>query len=95
MELASGPASRSREERAAFWNRIQAEWHVYERARRNDWLISCWTKITENYDDKLIAFKYSGDRFGVGVTIRYGALKRLFQDQLASLDRDKSFGVAT
>jgi hypothetical protein len=66
---------------------LQREWQAYERSRRNDWLISCWTRITEHYDDKLLSFKYAGGRLGVGITVRYGKLKKLLQE-IAGFDRD-------
>jgi hypothetical protein len=88
VERFCGPLTGSPERQKTFLTGIRGEWRKFERARRNDWLISCWTRITQHYDDKLLSFKYTGGRFGVGITARYGALKRLFE-KAARFDRGR------
>lgn len=86
----SGDIPRSRAEEATFIQTINAEWESFERTRRQDWLISCWTKLSNHHDDKLIWYKYAGGPFGVGITARYGELRSLIRDQIESLDRDEN-----
>lgn len=83
-----GMPTMSDDKLAFFHQMVLREWAGYERSRRQDWLISSWTRITEQDDDKLLLHKYAGGRYGVGITARYGELKRVLQDQLARFDRD-------
>lgn len=52
-------------------------WAHYAEQCRSEWLVSCWTELTDHYDDHLLWHCYAGGSFGVGVTIQYGQLQQL------------------
>jgi len=63
-------------------------WASFERSRRDDWLISCWTNLSDHKDDKLIWYKYANGQFGAGITARYGELRDVLQNRIGKYDRD-------
>lgn len=54
----------------------QLLWEAYLDAMRSHWLVSCWTSLDNHYDDYLLWHRYAGDKYGVGITIHYGDLKK-------------------
>lgn len=56
-------------------------WDEHIRRMRSRWLVSCWTEITDPDDDHLLLHKYAGGEHGVGITLRYGLLRELFQHE--------------
>ena len=50
-------------------------WDTLVNDLRRDWLISCWTLISNSYDDYLLWHRYAGGSHGIGITIPYGAIR--------------------
>lgn len=71
------------------------EWASFERRRRGDWLISCWTNLTEHKDDKLIWYKYANGPFGVGITARYGDLRDALHRPIGLYSRDQKLAAGS
>lgn len=69
---------------------IYDEWISFERRRRDDWLISCWTNLKNHKDDKLIWYKYANGPLGVGITAKYGELRDALQDPVRVFTRNET-----
>ncbi len=54
-------------------------WDEHIRRMQSRWLVSCWTEISDPDDDHLLWHRYAGGEDGVGITLRYGLLRDLFQ----------------
>lgn len=63
-------------------NVTSSAWDEHVRRVQSLWLVSCWTEITDHHDDHLLWHKYAGGDYGVGITMRYGILRDLFQREL-------------
>lgn len=56
--------------------RLQADdWYNFVKIKATEWRISCWTQLDDYFDDHLMWDSYAGGSQGVGVTVRYGALR--------------------
>lgn len=64
------------------------EWGSFERRRRGDWLISCWTNLTNHKDDKLIWYKYANGPCGAGIMAKYRDLHEAIQSQIGPLSQN-------
>lgn len=49
---------------------------------RHEWLISCWTEISDKVDDYLLWHRYAEGPLGVGITIQYGQLHEAIHEGL-------------
>lgn len=63
-------------------------WVDYSDNMRHQWLISCWTEISSNYDDCLLWYRYAGGPTGVGITVPYGALREVFFREIEKNNTD-------
>ena len=50
-------------------------WEEYAEQMRAQWFVSCWTELTDHYDDYLLWYTYTRSRLGVGITVRYHQLR--------------------
>ncbi|MBM4054577.1 MAG: hypothetical protein FJ264_07885 [Planctomycetes bacterium] len=50
-------------------------WAKYVRSKASAWNISCWTELSNYFDDHLMWEAYAGGSDGIGITIRYGQLR--------------------
>ena len=59
-----------------------SEWNNQVWDKKRDWLISCWTELKDPHVSNLIWHKYADGPDGIGITIRYGQLKSLLQNNI-------------
>lgn len=52
-------------------------WTSFVKRKAACWVVSCWTGIAQPYDDHLLWSCYAGSTQGVGITVRYGVLKKI------------------
>ncbi len=57
-------------------NRSGTIWEKYVKSKASSWNISCWTELDTYFDDHLMWTVYAGGNDGIGITIRYGQLKK-------------------
>jgi hypothetical protein len=55
-------------------------WDQYCQDKQSQWLVSCWTKLDDYFDDNLLWHSYADGALGVGVTVRYGVLRDYLRD---------------
>ncbi len=64
------------------------DWERLVRLKASGWNISCWTQLDDYFDDHLMWNAYAGGPMGIGITVRYGILKRRLAISAEQLDRD-------
>ncbi len=69
-------------------NRSGFMWANYVREKASTWNVSCWTELDNYFDDHLMWYSYAGGNQGIGITIRYGQLKKHFIGSVKDLDLD-------
>lgn len=68
---------------------ISAEgWNGLVKRKAACWNVSCWTQLDAPCDDHLMWASYAGGPQGVGITIRYGDLKKSLAESVKSLAAD-------
>lgn len=69
--------------------RLQGDvWYNLVKMKAAEWRISCWIQLDDYFDDHLMWDSYAGGSQGVGVTVRYGALKDALVKSAAQHDID-------
>lgn len=63
-------------------------WDNFIHGQQGRWLISCWTRIENHFDDNLLWHGYAGGPDGVGVTVRYGVLRDHFNKSASTISDD-------
>jgi hypothetical protein len=66
-------------------------WDDHVQRMQSHWLVSCWTKLDNPYDDYLLWHCYAEGIFGVGITIRYGALRDFLKKECTGADHIDDF----
>ena len=64
------------------------DWTQFVNLKKAEWNVSCWTLLDSYYDDHLLWSAYSEGSAGVGITIRYGTLRKYLEDVVSTLDVD-------
>lgn len=64
-----------------------SQWESCSIAKAQEWLVSCWTKLDDSYDNNLLWHKYAGGPNGVAITVRYGDLKTLLKNKFVTQAR--------
>lgn len=59
-----------------------SEWNNQIWDKKRDWLVSCWTELSDPNISNLIWHKYADGPDGIGITIRYGSLKSSLQNNI-------------
>jgi hypothetical protein len=67
------------------------EWTKLVNLKAADWNVSCWTKLDHHFDDHLLWHAYAEGPIGVGITVRYGTLRKCLSESSTKLARDKEF----
>lgn len=62
------------------------EWSDFVQIKKAEWNVSCWTAISEHFDNYLLWHAYAGGADGVGITVRYGVLKHIVAEAAETLD---------
>jgi hypothetical protein len=63
---------------------VPIAWDDYSLHAREKWLVSSWTELKDHHDDYLLWSRYAEGRYGVGITLRYGQLRDLLNEQVAA-----------
>ena len=71
----------------------QRLWDSTVGLEKRKWLVSCWNVKNNNDENNLIWHKYCGGPQGVGITIRYGALKKFILENYSNNDNFKTINT--
>ena len=69
-------------------NRSGAIWGKYVKSKASAWNISCWTELHDYFDDHLMWKVYAEGNDGIGITIRYGQLKKHLLNSVKEIAQD-------
>jgi hypothetical protein len=69
-------------------NRSGTIWEKYVKTKASSWNISCWTELDTDFNDHLMWKVYAEGNDGIGITIRYGQLKKRLLNSAKEIAQD-------